>query len=205
MEGRERLAHRPAYTARDPDISRLMSFSEPTDKMQLFSLARKDWTNDQELPEGYSFIWAKDIDREAEKKLLQSEFPHWEIPFHRRMPGLEERAVYCVGYEGKVVALAYGCTENDMGIPNYGQIHYAVVHPDHRGKKLLAAMVTEMFRRGPEFEGGVFEVDRSGHQQMYERWGGNLKDEKRKPATELPGWRGKLARARRRLARKFRG
>jgi hypothetical protein len=180
------------------------SFSEPTDRYQLFQLAKEEWTNDQELPEGYYFIRAKDIDRDQERALLQTEFPHWEVPFNRQMPGSYDTGIYCVGYEGKIVALSYGCTENELGIPGYAQIHYAVVDPEHRGKKLLAAMVTEMFRRGPEFKGGVFYVDRSGHQQMYERWGGHLKGEKEKPETDS-GFRGMLARARRRLSSRAAG
>jgi hypothetical protein len=174
-----------------------MAFSEPMDRYQLFKLAREDWTRWVSLPEGYSFM--EEVDREGERALLQSEFPHWEIPFERRLPGLTERGVFCVAYEGEVVGISYGCTENELGLEHYGQIHYAAVAPAHRGKDLLAAMVTEMFRRFPDFKGGIFYVDRSGHQQMYERWGGSLEGEKPKTAPATPTT-GLLARLRRKLS-----
>jgi len=170
------------------------------DRYQLIKLAREDYTRWQELPPGYSFM--EEVDRDGERELLQSEFPHWEIPFDRRLPGLTERGVLCVQYEGSVVGLAYACTENELGIEHYGQIHYAAVVPEHRGHRLLAAMVTEMFRRFPEHEGGIFYIDRDGHQPMYERWGGHLKGERPKaPTRRRRGIRGTLGAVRRRLAR----
>src|SRR5687768_6760019 len=117
-----------------------MPFSAPIDRYQLFKLDREDYTRWQELPAGYAF--ARDIDRDAERELLQSEFPHWQIPFERRMPGLEEHGVICVEREGRIAALAYACLENELGLEGYAQIHYAVVSPEHRGNRLLAAMVT---------------------------------------------------------------
>ncbi len=169
-----------------------MSFSEPMDRYQLFKLDRKDWTSWQELPDGYSF--EEEIDRDGERALLQSEFPHWEIPFNRKMPGSIERGVICVVYDENVVGLLYGCEENELGLEGYGQINYTAVAPEHRGQKLLPAMVTELFRRFPDYKGGIFWVDRSGHQQMYERWGGGLEGEKEKPSKERrTGLRARLA------------
>jgi hypothetical protein len=160
-----------------------MPFSEPTDRYQLFKLDRDDYERWQELPPGYGFM--EEIDRDGERKLLQSEFPHWEIPFNRQLEGLSDGGVICVGYEGEVVAISYCCEVNELGLEDYAQIHYAAVAPAHRGKKLLAAMVTEMFRRF-DLKGGYFYVDREGHQPMYERWGGNLEGEKPKLESEAP-------------------
>jgi hypothetical protein len=179
-----------------------MPFSAPMDRYQLFKLDKEDYTRWQDLPAGYRFV--RDIDRDAERELLQSEFPHWEIPFNRSMPGLRERGVICVGHGDQIAALSYVCEENELGLDGYAQIHYAVVAPEHRGHRLLSAMVTEMFRRLPHFKGGVFYVDREGHQPMYERWGGGVEGEKPKPPAkpERPGALRRLASAARRLVRR---
>jgi len=177
-----------------------MPFSDPMDRYQQFKLDKADWTHDQELPPGYTFV-AKG-DREEEKALLQSEFPHWDIPFYRKMPGMYEWAIYYVTYEDRLVALAYSSDVNDEGLEGYWQIHYVVVAPEHRGKKLLPAIVTEMFRRDPEAKGGFFQVDREGHQKMYERWGGTLEGERAKePPAPRGGLRSKLGAIRRKLVR----
>ena len=138
-----------------------MSFSDPTDKYQLFKMEREDYTRWEELPAGYSFI--RKIPRRAERKLLQSEFPHWRIPYNRELPGMVEDSVVAVGHgkKQKLVALLYS-SDSETGEPDYGQIHYTVVAPGHRGESLLAAMVTELFRRWPDYKGGYFHVDREG-------------------------------------------
>ncbi len=174
-----------------------MPFSAPMDHYNLFKLDRADYTRWQELEPGYEFV--TEIDRSAERALLQSEFPHWQIPFNRQMPGLSELGVIAVARDGELVGVSYACVENELGLEGYGQIHYAAVAPEHRGHKLLAAMVTEMFRRFPDFKGGIFYVDRQGHESMYERWGGYLRGRKAKAAPALGRIRGRLGAARRRL------
>jgi len=173
-----------------------MPFSDPTDSYQLFKMEREDYTAWEELPEGYEFLrkWSRDEERE----LLQSEFPYWQIPYNREMPGMQEDSVVCVGVDGHVVALLYS-SESETGEPDYGQIHYTVVHPVHRRHNLLAAMVTELFRRWPTYRGGYFHVDREGHKGMYERWGADYKGEtpKSPPLPDPP--KSTLARLRRRL------
>lgn len=62
-----------------------MPFSDPIDRYQLFKLDREHWSRWQDLPAGYSFM--REVDRDGERALLRSEFPHWEIPFERRVPG----------------------------------------------------------------------------------------------------------------------
>lgn len=156
-----------------------MRFSTPIDRYQLVKIDRERFTRWQELPAGYSF--ASDIDRDAERALLQSEFPLWEVPFHRQLPNMRHDGVVCVAHEGKPVAIAYFCEDNEAGLEGYLQVHYAVVSPEHRGRKLLASIVTEGFRRRPEAKGGIFYVDRYGHLTVYERWGGQLLGEKGKP------------------------
>lgn len=160
-----------------------MPFSTPIDRYELIQLDRADHTRWQELPPGYSFM--REIDRDAERELLQSEFPQWEVPFNRQLPGLRDRGVICVACEGKAVGIAYACEENELGIEGYAQIHYVAVRPEHRGRKLLSAMVTEMLRRFEHIPGAIFYSDRDGHREMYERWGGHVIGQKEKPRTTL--------------------
>jgi hypothetical protein len=169
-------------------------FSDPTDRYQLFKMEREDFTRWEELPEGYSFI--RKIPRRAERKLLQSEFPHWRIPYNREMPGMVEDSVVAVGHgkRQKLVALLYS-SDAETGEPDYGQIHYTVVEPEHRGANLLAAMVTELFRRWPDYKGGYFHVDREGHEGMYARWGGEKKGERAKDGEGGPPSLARRARA----------
>lgn len=181
-----------------------MPFSDPMEQYQMIKLDRAEYTRWTELPDGYEFMHP--VDRDGEKELLQSQFPHWQIPFERRIPGLTDKGVMCVAHGGRVVGLSYASPENELGLEGYGQIHYAVVHPEHRGHALLAAMVTEMFRRYPDHRGGIFFTDREGHQPMYDRWGGHHQEDhdKAKPAPTGRGWqaRQRLGALRRRLFRR---
>jgi GNAT superfamily N-acetyltransferase len=165
-----------------------MSFSSRIDRYDLVELDGLDrfkgWA---ELPPGYEFVGEQELDRDAERALLQSEFPDpdWERPFYRRMPGYLPEGVVGVTYAGELVGIAYLCTENDCGVDGYAQLHYAVVRADHRGRGLYRAIVSEIVKRlgehgsqwMPNLKGITGETDREGLRVMYERWGAEFVSE----------------------------
>jgi GNAT superfamily N-acetyltransferase len=167
-----------------------MPFSSRMDRYDVIKVHRGDFTGWRELPDGYSFVPEHELDRDAERALLQSEFPDWETPFHRRMPGyIPGDGVVAVAYGGELVGIMYFCVSDKPGFEGAVQGHFAVVRPDHRGRGLFSAMVSETVKRieerghlwtGEEVKTGVLLADRRGHRAMYERWGLQFVSEKPK-------------------------
>jgi hypothetical protein len=155
-------------------------FSEPIDSYMLFKIDLKDFRGRAGLPPDYSFT--DQIPRDAERALLEAEFPHWQIPYERRMPGSRPDGVVIVAHQGEPVGIVYTCDRNELDWAGYSQGHYLSIRRDHRGRKLFNAMFTEMLRRTETWglEGMLFIVDREGHRDFYERWGATFVRERRK-------------------------
>jgi GNAT superfamily N-acetyltransferase len=149
-------------------------FSQPHDVYTVLRIDCDEFRSPTELPPGYEFV--AEVPRDVERALLEPEFPHWRIPFERRLPGMRPDCVVAVAYEGETVGIVYVCDRNEFGQEGYSQGHYLYVRPEHRGKKLFTAMYTEMLRRSEQWglKGMTYITDREGHREMYERWGARV-------------------------------
>jgi GNAT superfamily N-acetyltransferase len=158
-----------------------------------------DFRGHKDLPEGYAFTTTPD--REAERALLETEFPNWQIPWERRFAGAREDSAAGVTHGGELVGIVYLAAENEFGYDDYAQWQYVAIDPAHRGKGLWRAMGTELMRRAEAwgFKGCVLVPDREGHHDMYVRWGGRIVGERPKVAVKpVPRWRQAVSRLTRR-------
>lgn len=140
---------------------------------------------------------------EVERELLEPIFPGWREPVERRLPGWRDDSLVAVAYGDEVVGVCYVTGDNQLGEPGYGELHYAAVSDEHKGKGLWAAMITELYARAAAWgvDGVIYVTDRAGPIQMYLRTGavriGTRPKEAPKPPTLRRRLRWKLSAARR--------
>ncbi len=158
-------------------------WNEPLNECHLSVLPRDRYPEPSPLPEGFSFI--DEVPRSVERELLSSEFPNWRTPYERRFPGAREDSLVAVAKGDLVVGLIYLVADNeidwmlrnwggaDLDLPNYGQIHYAVIRPEFRGRGLLGVMVTRLFERATSWglAGVVLMTNREGLPEVHIRVG----------------------------------
>lgn len=148
-----------------------MSWNEVIDEVTILTLAKEDFP--PVPPEVARFTFTTQIDRDLERELLQSAFAAWERPFERRMPGWRDDSLLAMMEDGRLVCFAYMCTENEFGVPELGQGHYVVMHPDYRGKGVYNIFYARLMQHAAEMgmPGIVITTDRAGLADVYERWG----------------------------------
>jgi hypothetical protein len=132
------------------------------------------------LPPGYSF--AGEISRDAERSLLEPEFQAWSTPFNRKMPGSRSDGVLSLQYGEAPVAIAFLCDQNELGLPDYGQVHYPAIREDQRGKGLYGTLFAELLGIGDRWglRGVLINGDRIDLPEVYCRWGAEFMFEKPK-------------------------
>jgi GNAT superfamily N-acetyltransferase len=123
------------------------------------------------LPDGFSFV--DSVPRSVERELLRSEFERWRIPFLRQFQGAREGSLMALASGDLIVGLGYIASDNEIGLPEYGQLHYAVLKPEFRGRGLYRALFAARLRRSESWElsGVVFVTNREGLPELSERWG----------------------------------
>lgn len=165
----------------------------------ILKLDTPDFPPQRPLPAGYAYT--DRIDRAVEIELLRGEFPGWRHPVERDMPGTRPDSVVAVLHGTDPVAVCYVCEENQLGIRGYGELHYAAVRADHRGRGLWRAMITELFRHAERWgvAGVIFVTDRAGPIEMYRRLGASEIGIRRK-SKSTPGWRRMASRTKRAVA-----
>jgi GNAT superfamily N-acetyltransferase len=96
-----------------------------------------------------------------------------------------------VAHGDDVVAVCYVTERNQHGLHGYGELHYAAVRDDHRGKGLWGAMITELFARSATWGvvGVIFVTDRTGPIEMYLRMGAQRIGIRPKPKHRPWWWR----------------
>lgn len=171
-------------------------YEDVLDHYKILKLNREDYPGRTPLPDGYEY--ANDVDDAVAESLLRPEFPGWRQPVARGMPGFREDSVVAVRAGEDTVAVCYVCDRNQLGLTGYGELHYAAVRPDHRGRGLWRAMITELFDRADRWgvAGVMFVTDRAGPIEMYLRLGADELAIRPKP-KRAPLWRravGRLSR-----------
>jgi hypothetical protein len=171
---------------------------EIDDHYTFAKLDRANYPPRSPLPAGYSF--AGKISREAELSLLKPEFQAWRIPFNRDMPGCRPDGVLALEYLEEPVAIIFLCDQNELGLAGYGQVHYAAIREDQRGKGLYKALFAELLEIGNRWglEGVLLNDDRAGLSKVYRRWGAEFMFEKPKLPPPRSGPLHRLARRLRR-------
>jgi GNAT superfamily N-acetyltransferase len=175
---------------------------EIDDHYTFAKLDRENFPPRRSLPPGYTF--SNRISRASERSLLEPEFNAWAIPFDRKMPGARADGVLCLTYREEPVAIVFLCDQNELGIPEYGQVHYAAIRKDHRGKGLYGPLFAELLEIGNRWglRGVLLNDDRAGLSEVYRRWGAEFMFERPKspqaPSTFLQRLARRLSRAKRR-------
>ncbi len=167
-------------------------WNEPAAQFEVFLFRRSRFRDSAPLPDGFEFEPAPS--REAERRLLETEYPQWQIPYERGFPGGEDAAIVGVRHGDELAGLIYLSPENELDLGGYGQIHYPVVSPGFRGRGIYAPLLTSLLRTAEErgLDGLILVSDREGMADIYERWNG-----------ELVGAYPRVGRIRRRLRRFF--
>jgi GNAT superfamily N-acetyltransferase len=123
------------------------------------------------LPDGFSFV--DSVPRTVERELLRSEFERWRIPFLREFRGAREGSLVALASGDLIVGLAYVAADNEIGLPEYGQLHYPVLKPEFRGRGLYRALFAARLQRSANWglPGVVVTTNREGLPELFERWG----------------------------------
>lgn len=174
-----------------------MSYFDRLDHYELLKLDTEGFPAPRELPAGYE--WAEDIGVEAERALLDPVFPGSHNATERRLAGWRDDTVVAITHDGQPVGVCYVCGDNQLGLPGYGELHYAAVLDEHKGKGLWGAMIREMLRRAQawgDVSGVIFVTDRKGPIEMYLRMGAQRIGTRPK-GDGRPLWRRAASRARR--------
>ena len=134
-------------------------------------LPRSRYREPPPLPDGFSFDSAPP--RSVERDLLAAEFDHWKIPSKRRFPGGRSDSAMAIRHDDQVVAVVYLGAENELGLSGYGQVHYAVIAPGFRGRRLYGPLFHRLLVLANDWDlGGVVLIsDREGLVELYESWG----------------------------------
>lgn len=165
-------------------------WNQPTSEFEVFLFRRRGFRESAPLPHGFSF--ELDPAHEAERRLLEAEYPQWQTPLGRQFPGGDKTSVVGVRHQEDLVGVIYLSPENEFDLPGFGQIHYPVVDPAFRGNGIYAPLLTSLLRiaEREHLEGLILVSDREGMADIYRRWG-----------AELVGAYSRAGRVRRRLNR----
>ncbi len=146
-------------------------WNEPLNKYHILVHPRDRYPEPRPLPEGFSFV--DEVPRSVERELLSSAFDHWQIPYERRFPGARKDSLLAVTKGDLLVGLAYLGADNQIGLPNYGEGHYAVTRPEFRGRGLYGPWFTRRLERATSWglAGLVLVTNREGMPELFERWG----------------------------------
>jgi GNAT superfamily N-acetyltransferase len=191
-----------------------MAWNEVIDEVTILTLAKEDFPPVPEEAQNFSF--GTEIERDLEREMLQSAFSAWERPYERRMPGCRDDSLLAMFDGDRVVCFAYMCVENEFDVPELGQGHYVVVHPDYRGKGLYNIFYARLMQHAADMglPGIVITTDRAGLADVYERWGAkflrkigkaDLQAEKAELQAKDAGSRSLAGRAKSRLRRLVKG
>jgi GNAT superfamily N-acetyltransferase len=128
------------------------------------------------LPEGYRVHGAevRDNVREDEAALLAKNFEHWSGPYEGTLKGWRENSPMYVLFGDRLVAGLYLCAQNEFDEgDNWGQVHYAFMHPDHKGKGVYSVLFARAVDKARDWrlKGLILNSDRHLLPEVYLRWG----------------------------------
>ncbi len=152
-------------------------FTSPIDNYVVLKMNLADYKpTSRELPGDYEIRGSeiREKVRRQEAKLLSQNFEHWMGPYEGKLKGWRSDSPIYVLYRGSLVAGVYLCSENEFEEgTRWGQLHYAFVHPAHRGKGIYSVLFRAAVRKAREWnlEGLILNSDRHLLPQVYLRWG----------------------------------
>jgi SAM-dependent methyltransferase len=131
---------------------------------------------DRNIPPEVIFVskeYKPEIRKEA-KRLLRLYFRQWAVPYHGYLPGWREDSAVYLLWQGQLACGVYLCDQNEFGNEDgWGQLHYAFVNPQFKGKGLYSLVFKEAVLRAKSWglSGIYLNSDRYMLPEVYERWG----------------------------------
>jgi GNAT superfamily N-acetyltransferase len=187
-------------------------FTSPIDEYVVLKMNLADYRpTTRELPIDYEIRGSevREKVRRQEVKLLSRNFEHWMGPYEGKLKGWRSDTPIYVLYKGNLVAGVYLCSENEFDEgTGWGQLHYAFMHPGHRGKGIYSVLFAEAIKKARKWnlEGLILNSDRHLLPQVYLRWGAvPWKEIQKSAGAKRAGFLGRMLRkisarfARRRL------
>jgi len=111
-----------------------------------------------------------------EKSLLRSNFITWAKPYFGDLKGWEENSSIYMVYQNKLVGGVYLCSASEYADEEWGELQYAYVDPEHKGRGIYSILFNEAVKRARQWglTGFILKTDRDMPIQLYIRWGAEM-------------------------------
>ena len=158
-------------------VDEMKGFTDEIDEYVVLTLDLGDFNDsNRTLSGGYEFVDAEGDRtrfRQTEKALLHRYFKAWYKPYLGRLPGFRPDSAVFVTRDDRLVAGVYLCDSNEFRWKGWGQLHYAFIDPEHRGKGIYSAVFRSAVERAKVWglDGLVLNSDRYMLPDVYLRWG----------------------------------
>ena len=158
-------------------MSRDREYTSEISEYVVLTLRLDDYAGSRrQLSDDYHLV-AVDADRtplrETERNLLQRYFRAWRKPFVGTLTGFRSDSPILICHGDELVAGVYLCDDNELGRAGWGQLHYAFMNPEHKGRGIYSVIFREAVERARRWrlEGLILNSDRHLLPDVYIRWG----------------------------------
>lgn len=165
-----------------------MEFTSPIDEYIVLKLSLSDYRPTTRLLDDQYRICGfetRDHVRKQERRLLTRFFENWSGPYEGTLKGWRKDSPTYVLHNNRLVAGVYLCSENEFNEgESWGQVHYAFIHPSHKGKGVYSVLFREVVEKAKTWnlKGLILNSDRYLLPDVYLRWGATpWKKIKKKP------------------------
>ena len=153
-----------------------MDFTDEIDEYIVLKLSLDQYKGTTRVLErGFQINGAEVITkiRNRQKELLRAHFISWAIPYYGNVKGWREDSPIYMLYEGNLVGGVYLCDECEYDESRWGQLHYAFMDPEFKGRGIYSLLFAEAVRRARQWnlQGLVLDSDRHMLPEVYIRWG----------------------------------
>jgi len=154
-----------------------MEFTSPIDEYIVLKLNLADYKpTSRALGEEYRIYGAevRPRIRKDERRLLARYFENWSGPYKGTLKGWHRDSPMYVLHGDRLVAGVYLCSQNEFDEgERWGQLHYAFIHPAHKGKGIYSVLFREAVGKAKSWnlQGLILNSDRHLLPDVYLRWG----------------------------------
>ena len=153
-----------------------MEFTDEIDEyivLKLFLDQYKGTTRSLEAGFQISGVEVRTKIRNQERDFLRANFISWAMPYYGELKGWRENSPIYMLYKGDLVGGVYLCEECEYDESHWGQLHYAFMAPNFKGRGIYSILFAEAVRRAKQWnlQGLVLNSDRHMLPEVYIRWG----------------------------------